>query len=396
MTVRSGEQRCTRCVLPATCANIDFDSEGVCNFCRAHDRYGRRLRDHESLTPLLRQRLDRVRGKHAYDCLIGLSGGKDSSYVAYRMTRHHGLRALLVTYDNGFLTDYARENIKTMVERLGQDHVFLSPPPAFHRSIYRSCMNKFGVPCIGCTFPGMLMCIKLAVEKDIPLLVHGRSPAQMFKELTDGTYDPFLQVMWGNLRPYDAEANKRVVIAVTRRMMRLLRSFLPDRALRRESKGVFHPDLAAVEASAHAPEFVGLFVYEPYDELRIMDEMERELGWRRPASASILTHEDCRVHHAAAYCYNQVCGLPIVCQELSTMVRRGEMARDDALQRLDRDHARVLSSYPADQAAILAAMAGMTDDELRRAIRKGRRNMNVFKALLRVRHAVLPRKRLPL
>ena len=396
MIGRSHDRRCTRCVLPATCANIDFDSEGVCNFCRAHDEYSRRLRDHAALLPLFTQRLDRVRGKHKYDCLVGLSGGKDSSYVAYRVTRHHGLRALLVTYDNGFLTDYARENIKTMVDRLGQDHVFLSPPPAFHRSIYRACMNKFGVPCIGCTFPGMLMCIKLAVEQDIPLLIHGRSPAQMFKELTDGTHDPFLQVIWGNLRPYDAEANKRVVIAVTRRMMRLLRSFLPDRALRQESKGVFHPDLAAIKASDHAPEFLGLFLYEPYDELRIMDEMERELGWRRPATASILTHEDCRVHHAAAYCYNHVCGLPIVCQELSTMVRRGDLDRGQALQRLERDHATVLSAYPADQAATLATMAGMSDDELREAMRKGRRNMNVFKALLRVRNSVLPRKRLPL
>lgn len=390
------ERRCSRCVLPESCANIDFDSEGVCNFCRGHDRYQAALRNRERLTGLLASRIERVRGKQKYDCLVGLSGGKDSSYVAYRMTRHHGLRALLVTYDNGFLTDYAKRNIAVMVDRLGQDHVFLKPPPEYHRAIYQGCMKKFGIPCIGCTFPGMLMCLKLAIEQEIPLLVHGRSPAQMFKELTDGTYDPFLHVIYGNLEPYDAERNKHLVVAVTRRMLRLLRSLVRDRALRRGNPAIFHPDLKRLSSAGHAPEFLGLFVYEPYDELRIMDEMERELGWIRPATASILTHEDCRVHHAAAYFYNEVCGLPIVCQELGTMVRRGEIPRTEALERLGRDEASVLRDYPAEQVAILAEIAGLTEEQIRRTVRSGRMKMDLFKTLLRLRNALKPRSRLPL
>lgn len=390
------ERRCRRCVLPETCVNIDFDEEGICNFCHGHDRYQAGLRDYGKLQGLLASRIDRVRGKQKYDCLVGLSGGKDSSYVAYRMTRHHGLRALLVTYDNGFLTDYAKRNIAVMVERLGQDHVFLKPPPEYHQAIYRGCMKKFGVPCIGCTFPGMLMCIKLAVEQEIPLLVHGRSPAQMFKELTDGTFDPFLQVIYGNLEPYDAERNKHLVVAVTRRMLRLLRSLVRDRALRRGSPPIFHPDLKRLASADHAPEFVGLFVYEPYDELQIMDEMERELGWIRPETPSILSHEDCRVHHAAAHFYNEVCGLPIVCQELGTMVRRGEISRRDALERLHRDEATVLKEVPSEQVAILAEIAGLSEDQIHRAVRNGRIKMNVFKTVLRLRNAIKARSPLPL
>jgi hypothetical protein len=388
-------KRCTRCILPATGANIDFDRQGRCNFCRTYDKYGAVLRDYDRLHPLLMQRIERIRGRQRYDCMIGLSGGKDSSYVAYRLCKEYGLNALLVTFDNGFLTDYARRNIALIAERLGADHLFLQPPdPVFHQKIYRSCMKWIGVPCPGCTFPGMLMCIKLAIDLEIPLLVHGRSRPQMFKELTEGTNDPFLKVIYGNFRPYDAARNKRLVRDVVRRMQRLLRLFVPDRKLRPALRQTFYPDLERLTRSEHAPEFIGLFLYEHYDELRMMKVLEQELGWHPPDEPEILTHQDCRIHDAAAYFYTQVCNQPMIVQELSTMIREGEISRVQALERLDQE--QTIVSYNRPAALALAEMAGMTEEKLLRSVRRGRRTMDLFKLLLKLRNAVIPRSRLPI
>ncbi len=72
---------CTRCVLPDNYRNIRFDGQGVCNYCRTYESLRSRLTDFTSLESLRQERFDKFRGRYPYDCLVGLSGGKDSSYV---------------------------------------------------------------------------------------------------------------------------------------------------------------------------------------------------------------------------------------------------------------------------------------------------------------------------
>ena len=65
--------------------------------------------------------LEKIRSRKGadYDCVLGISGGKDSCYVAYLAKKKYGLRALAVTYDFPFMVDLARQNIKTVCDNLG-------------------------------------------------------------------------------------------------------------------------------------------------------------------------------------------------------------------------------------------------------------------------------------
>ncbi|MDJ0871135.1 MAG: asparagine synthase-related protein, partial [Gammaproteobacteria bacterium] len=95
---------CTRCVMDETDPQISFNENGVCNHCRAADPLLAALNvDETESWRRLRQMADalrrRARGSE-YDCLIGLSGGVDSSYVAY-LAGKLGLRPLTVHFDNG-------------------------------------------------------------------------------------------------------------------------------------------------------------------------------------------------------------------------------------------------------------------------------------------------------
>jgi hypothetical protein len=168
--------------------------------------------------------------------------------------------------------------------------MFLTLDRELYQKIYASNMNFIGVPCIGCTFPATLLCIKIAVEKNVPLLIHGRTRSQLFKELTEGSIDPFLQVTFGNLKPYNAQENKKTIVKYVARLQKLLEDFIPDRTLQKRVKEIFHLDIDKLRQTSDAPEFVGFFVYHPYQEFQVREVIEQEFNWERPQTNQILTH----------------------------------------------------------------------------------------------------------
>lgn len=115
---------CCRCVMDTSDPEIAFDSEGVCNHCKSYEKQA----SAEMPEPQVAERslsalIERIRheGRHApYDCLIGVSGGVDSTMVAY-LVRQRGLRPLAVHLDNGWDAELAVHNIETTLKRLGID-----------------------------------------------------------------------------------------------------------------------------------------------------------------------------------------------------------------------------------------------------------------------------------
>lgn len=115
---------CTRCVMDTTDPDIFFDDNGVCNHCHTYDRMAREyVVDGEEGLRQLEQIAQKIRkdgqGKK-YDCVIGVSGGVDSTYVAYRVKRL-GLRPLAVHLDNGWDSELAVKNIEETLKRLDID-----------------------------------------------------------------------------------------------------------------------------------------------------------------------------------------------------------------------------------------------------------------------------------
>jgi hypothetical protein len=328
---------CTRCVLPETYRNISFDAAGVCNYCRTYDEVEQRLTDWETLGRLRDERIERVRGTQPYDALIGLSGGKDSSWIALQLSKRHGLKVLGFTFDNGFLTDYARNNIKLVADRLGIEHFFHDVDWQLHKQFYASAVRWFGTPCFGCSYSSYAFSYKLGFERGIPLVVHGRSRPQMFRELLAGSPDPFLPMVKLNINPYDRRANLEASLEAKRRMEGFLALAIRDRAMRERFYSEFFPPVEQILEAESIPEFIGYFLYQPYDEGAMMDELEAELGWKRPDDRDLLTHPDCEIHNAAAYIHKQVNRYPLLSFELSVMIREGQMTREAALERLAKE-----------------------------------------------------------
>jgi len=116
---------CARCVMDETVPDIVFYDDGRCSCCRVYDEQRTKeiFSGDEAATRLERLVADvkeHGRGK-PYDCLIGLSGGVDSSYVAYLVAKRFGLRALAIHLDNGWNTELAVANVERLVKTLNID-----------------------------------------------------------------------------------------------------------------------------------------------------------------------------------------------------------------------------------------------------------------------------------
>lgn len=115
-------QQCTRCVLDTTTSTITFDAMGVCNYCHGYDETARKtvLRPKEEREAELKNIVKQIKTAgegNEYDCIVGISGGLDSSYMAV-LVKELGLRPLLVHFDNGWDSELAVKNIENLVTKL--------------------------------------------------------------------------------------------------------------------------------------------------------------------------------------------------------------------------------------------------------------------------------------
>ena len=120
----NGQIICVRCVMDTSDPDIAFDGEGVCNHCRSYERQVRaQVHAGEAGRGLLQAITERIKADGAgkrYDCVIGVSGGVDSSFVAWHV-KQLGLRPLAVHLDNGWNSEIAVSNVMSVLKKVDID-----------------------------------------------------------------------------------------------------------------------------------------------------------------------------------------------------------------------------------------------------------------------------------
>jgi N-acetyl sugar amidotransferase len=125
--------RCRKCPLPSTKPDLHFDKNGVCFAClfREHEK----TIDWEAREQEFYEMMEAVRPKdHSnYDCIIGVSGGKDSTYQLYLIKEIAGLNPLLVSFEPSYPTEIGKRNLSSMVESFNVDMIQLRKSPTYRR-----------------------------------------------------------------------------------------------------------------------------------------------------------------------------------------------------------------------------------------------------------------------
>ena len=321
-------EECRRCMLPVGQPGVRLDASGVCLRCRTWDEERPFYTDCGQHRPVLEHRLKMFHDRFHYDAAVGLSGGKDSAYVLHRLMTAYAANVLAITYDNGFLSEYAWRNIRAIVAASGVDHLVYRPDWGAMRELYKATLRRLGDPCIGCSIGGYILSIRGCHDLRIPLFVHGRSPMQMFRDLYPGTRDPGLGVLRANLEEYNRKALLKQYGQLIRRIRLLVLASVRSRAMRRRiDRELFGAGLAD---AAVVPEFLAFFLFEPYDEEAIKRSLEEiDLGYQRPENDAVLGHGDCLIHDVSAHLFELKHGINRVMPDVAAMLRQGAITRDE-------------------------------------------------------------------
>lgn len=159
--------------MPATKPDLQIDAEGVCSGCRFFE--GRVAIDWDSRESELEEVLERYRSVdgNRHDCVVPVSGGKDSTYQVLNLLRL-GMNPLCVTATTDMLTELGRRNIEN-IKRLGVDYIEVTTNPVVRRRINRLALTQVG----DITWPEHVTIftvpVRLAVQFGIPLLVWGEN-----------------------------------------------------------------------------------------------------------------------------------------------------------------------------------------------------------------------------
>ncbi len=164
---------CKRCVMSDTKPDLHLDEDGVCNACRSYEK--RKEVDWDARYQELLQVLQKYRRPDGsnWDCIVPVSGGKDSTYQVVRMLQL-GLNPLCVTSTTCDLSELGRKNIENL-KHLGVDYVEMSPNPQI-----RAKLNRIGLTQVGdISWPEHVgiftIPVRAAVQFNVPLLVWGEN-----------------------------------------------------------------------------------------------------------------------------------------------------------------------------------------------------------------------------
>jgi len=163
---------CTKCLMPSTRPRISFDERGWCNACAWAEEKKQRI-DWAARTAQLAEFCDKYRsGSGNFDCIVPVSGGKDSSYVAYTMKHELGMHPLCVNIIPPLEFDVGRKNVDNFINA-GYDCVRIAPNPLVTRKISRHTLIEHGQPLMSWIINVQAGIFKMAVHMKIPLVMFG-------------------------------------------------------------------------------------------------------------------------------------------------------------------------------------------------------------------------------
>jgi N-acetyl sugar amidotransferase len=169
-------QYCTRCCLPETMEGITFDELGVCTPCRSsEEKMHINWKDKESE---LAEILNKFRNKNYYDCLLPISGGKDSTFQAYVLDKVYKVNSLAVTHGTNWMSLTGRYNLQNCINKFNLDHLFFLPNRNTINKVAKKSAKLIGDACWHCHIGTQTFPMQTAVKWRIPLMIYGESIAE--------------------------------------------------------------------------------------------------------------------------------------------------------------------------------------------------------------------------
>ena len=304
----AGRTTCVRCVIDSTVPGVSFD-DGVCSYCHLHDVLEAQWPAGEPGRRLLDKQVDRIKAQgkgRRYDCIIGVSGGTDSTYLLY-LAKQLGLRPLAVHFDNGWDSETAVANIKQALDRLDIDlQTYVVDWDEFRDILLAFLWASFPWADAPTDVAVDATLYRVAAAEGVRTILNGSSFRTEGKMPAEWTY-----------------MDGRIARTVHRRFGTMKMSSFPNLTL----LGFARYTLVKRIHTFRPLNFVD------YRKDRAREVLERELGWRYYGG-----HHHESIYTRFVYCYllPEKFGIDKRIITHSALVRIGELTRDEALEDLRR------------------------------------------------------------
>ncbi|MGA1235730.1 MAG: amino acid adenylation domain-containing protein [Limisphaerales bacterium] len=308
----AGLQHCIDCGLPSNYPGASFDGQGRCHLCRGFSTYQARVADYFLPMDELRQLIgDTAVSPGGYDCMMLLSGGKDSTYALCQLV-DMGCKVYGFTLDNGYISEQAKSNIARVVQALGIDHCFATTPAM--NAIFADSLQRFSNVCNGCFKTVYTLAVKKADEMGIPLIVTGLSRGQFFEtRLTEELFRP----------GHDIQDIDRTILDARKAYHRS-----QDAVYRLLDGSCFEDD-----ALFERVRFVDFYRYCSDSLEEMLDYLGRRVPWVRPTDTG--RSSNCLINDAGIFIHKRERGFHNYAFPYSWDVRVGHKERESALAELD-------------------------------------------------------------
>ncbi|PHN08610.1 non-ribosomal peptide synthetase [Flavilitoribacter nigricans] len=308
------DHNCVRCGLPANYPTAEFDEQGVCHLCRSFQHYQENVQKYFRTMADLKALFTEKPGSadRAYDCIMLLSGGKDSTYALGQLVEL-GLNVLAFTLDNGYISQQAKDNISRVVQELGVDHVFGETPVM--NEIFVDSLQRHCNVCDGCFKTIYTLSIQLALEKNIPYIVTGLSRGQFFEtRLTEELF---------RKERFDADEIDNIILQARKAYHRV------DDAVRE----LMDVSMFADDTVFERVQFVDFYRYTDVSLEEMLNYLDQRLPWVRPTDTGRSTN--CLINQAGIFVHKKEKGYSNYAFPYSWDVRIGHKTREASLEEIN-------------------------------------------------------------
>jgi hypothetical protein len=193
------QQICKKCILPDGFLGIQLNSEGLCDFCadpnHKNNNYSRTIIDHQKKAAAISDwdkvvaLMQRGHNTQRYDCIVGYSGGKDSTALLDYLVNELGVNPLAITINTGFMTAIAKQNIKDTLQKIRVEHRLIEEAVSTFTKLYKYLFlthnsNEIFLTRTVCDYCSDLLhsiIVQQALHYDVPYILFGYSPDQTFR-----------------------------------------------------------------------------------------------------------------------------------------------------------------------------------------------------------------------
>jgi tRNA(Ile)-lysidine synthase TilS/MesJ len=310
--------RCKKCYISSRVPNIALDSTGICNLCHSYDSKESTKKKESALNEMFEMFNDvksTSKDKAAYDCILALSGGKDSTYILKYLVEERGLRVLAITIDNGFLSELSIQNSRLICDHLNNDFILFRPKIRHMAQLYKngldgnnhskSIIKRASDICNNCINLINSIMLKEALSRNIRLIVGGYISGQV---------------------PRNG--------SIMRLHVNMIREFSENRS-RLGADPSYNPTISDFSRYTHGDSITvcNPYLAIEYDEKKIFTTLQ-SLGWKRPLDTGAHS-SNCQLNDLGIVNHQMKYGFHPYEYEISEQVRAGSLSYIEAKNKID-------------------------------------------------------------